>query len=66
MSVMIDAVVYNAESSWQVRGLEAITSAIADPSNLVWVDLREPSESELDEVAEHLQLHELAVEDVRK
>ena len=41
-------------------------SAIADTSNLVWIDLTGPDEDDLDVLATGLDLHELAIEDVRK
>ncbi|CAB4601674.1 unannotated protein [freshwater metagenome] len=63
---MLNATVYNGETSWLVAGTEAISSAVADESNLVWVDLCGPLDEELDAIAEGLDLHELAVEDVRK
>lgn len=63
---MVEAVVYNAASSWNVSGVEAIASAVADPTNLVWVDLVGPGDGDLEAVSTVLHLHELAVEDVRK
>ena len=60
------ASVFNEESSWTVEGIEAIVSAVADDSALVWVDLCGPEEEELAAIAAGLHLHELAVEDVRK
>jgi magnesium transporter len=63
---MLNATVYNGETSWSVNGIEAIVSAITDPSNLVWVDHSGPDDGDLDEIAQGLNLHELAVEDVRK
>jgi len=63
---MLSATVYNDESSWSVSGIEAIVSAIADTSNLVWIDLTGPDEDDLDALATGLDLHELAIEDVRK
>lgn len=63
---MLSATVYNGETSWSVSGVQAIVSAITDPSNLLWIDLEGPDEEELDEIARGLDLHELAVEDVRK
>lgn len=60
------ATVYNDESSWMVEGVEGIVSAVAEATNLVWVDLCGPDDVELDAIAEGLHLHELAVEDVRK
>jgi magnesium transporter len=63
---VVTAVVYNAESSWTVRGVEAIVSAVVDASNLVWIDLEGPDEDEFVAVSSALRLHELAIEDVRK
>ncbi|CAM8646176.1 CorA Mg2+ and Co2+ transporters [Acidimicrobiia bacterium] len=63
---MLSATVYNDETSWSVSGVQAIVSAITEPSNLLWIDLEGPDEEELDEIARGLDLHELAVEDVRK
>jgi Mg2+ and Co2+ transporter CorA len=63
---MLRATVYNGETSWSVNGIEAIVSAITDPSNLLWIDLEGPDDEELDVIARGLDLHELAVEDVRK
>lgn len=63
---MVNAFVYNAESSWTVRGVEAIISAVAEPANLVWIDLSGPDENEFATVSSALHLHELAIEDVRK
>lgn len=60
------AKVFNEDSSWTVEGIEAIVSAVADDSALVWVDLCGPEEEELTAIAAGLHLHELAVEDVRK
>lgn len=60
------ATVYNDESSWMVEGVEGIVSAVAEATNLVWVDLCGPDDVELDAIAEGLHLHELSVEDVRK
>ncbi|MEJ6512795.1 MAG: magnesium/cobalt transporter CorA [Actinomycetota bacterium] len=63
---MLTATVYNGETSWSVSGLQAIVSAITDPSNLLWIDLCGPEEEDLDSLATGLNLHELAIEDVRK
>ena len=63
---MLNATAYNGESSWSVSGVEAIVSATADATNLVWVDLCGPIDEDLDAIAVALNLHELAVEDVRK
>ena len=63
---MLSATVYNGETSWSVSGIEAIVSATTDLSNLVWVDHFGPDDENLDEIARGLNLHELAVEDVRK
>jgi len=63
---MLNATAYNGESSWSVSGVEAIVSAVGDATNLVWVDLCGPVDEDLDAIAAALDLHELAVEDVRK
>ena len=63
---MLNASAYNGESSWSVSGVEAIVSAVGDATNLVWVDLCGPIDEDLDAIAAALDLHELAVEDVRK
>ena len=63
---MLNATAYNGESSWSVSGVEAIVSAVGDATNLVWVDLSGPIDEDLDAIAAALDLHELAVEDVRK
>jgi len=63
---MLNATAYNGESSWSVSGVEAIVSAVGDATNLVWVDLCGPIDEDLDAIAAALDLHELAVEDVRK
>lgn len=63
---MLSATVYNGETSWSVSGIQAIVSAIADPANLLWMDLCGPEEEDLDSLATSLNLHELAIEDVRK
>lgn len=63
---MVNALVYNESSSWTERGVEAIASAVAEPSNLVWIDLIGPDDADLDALAGAMNLHELAVEDVRK
>ena len=63
---MLTATVYNGETSWSVSGVQAIVSAIADPSNLLWIDLCGPEDEDLDSLAAGLNLHELAIEDVRK
>ena len=57
---MLNATVYNGETSWLVAGTEAISSAVADESNLVWVDLCGPLDEELDAIAEGLDLHRKA------
>jgi magnesium transporter len=43
--------------------LDKVSDFLADPENLVWVDLCAPDKAKLDELASELQLHELAVED---
>jgi len=63
---MLTATVYNSETSWSVSGIQAIVSAITEPSNLVWIDLCGPEDEDLDSLATGLNLHELAIEDVRK
>lgn len=63
---MLNATVYNGERSWAVSGVEAIISAITDDSNLLWVDLCGAEQEDLDAIEQGLNLHELAVEDVRK
>jgi magnesium transporter len=63
---MLNATAYNGESSWSVSGVEAIVSAVGDATNLVWVDLCGPIDDDLEAIAAGLNLHELAVEDVRK
>ena len=63
---MLTATVYNSETSRSVSGIQAIVSAIADPSNLLWIDLEGPEDEDLDSLATGLNLHELAIEDVRK
>jgi magnesium transporter len=40
-----------------------VSDYLADPSALVWFDLCEPTEADLDSIREELGLHELAVED---
>ncbi|WP_372664910.1 magnesium transporter CorA family protein [Amycolatopsis kentuckyensis] len=40
-----------------------VSDFLAEPDTAVWVDLREPSESDLAELADELGLHRLAVED---
>ncbi len=44
-------------------GFEALARGTAVPGGLVWVDLADPSQAELDEVAEAFGLHPLAAED---
>jgi magnesium transporter len=43
-----------------------ITSALADPDSLVWIDICGPEEGQLEPLVDVLGLHELAVEDVNK
>ena len=40
-----------------------VSEYIAEPETLVWVDFCGPTQEQLDELAEELGLHELAVED---
>src|SRR5919199_6604 len=40
-----------------------VSDHLEDPSSVVWVDVCEPDQSDLDAIAEELQLHALAVED---
>jgi magnesium transporter len=63
---MLTATIYNGETSWSVSGVQAIVSAITEPSNLLWIDLCGPEDEDLDSLAAGLNLHELAIEDVRK
>ncbi len=44
--------------------LADVSEHLARPDTIVWVDLRAPEARQLDELAEELGLHELAVEDV--
>ena len=43
--------------------LADVSDHLEDPSSVVWVDVCEPDQSDLDAIAEELQLHALAVED---
>src|SRR4029079_9495558 len=43
-----------------------ISEYVHRPDSLVWVALFEPTQAELDEMAQEFDLHELAVEDARK
>ncbi len=43
--------------------LADVSEHLRDPQTIVWVDLDSPTKAELDELAEELGLHELAVED---
>ncbi|HWJ97369.1 MAG TPA: CorA family divalent cation transporter, partial [Acidimicrobiales bacterium] len=42
---------------------DRISDALAEPGTIVWVDLCDPTEGDLDKLAFELGLHELAVED---
>jgi magnesium transporter len=46
--------------------VEDISEYVHRPDCLVWVALFEPTQAELDEMAQEFDLHELAVEDARK
>ena len=43
--------------------LADVSDHLARPDTIVWVDLREPSKQVLDQLADELGLHELAIED---
>lgn len=43
--------------------VEEVSDLVADPDAVVWLDLQQPSQAELERVGEELGLHELAVED---
>jgi magnesium transporter len=45
---------------------DQLTSALADPKALVWVDVFEPGEAEWESLESHFGFHHLAVEDARK
>jgi magnesium transporter len=44
--------------------LAGVTEHLRRPDTTVWIDLCDPSEEQLDDLAQRLTLHELAVEDV--
>jgi magnesium transporter len=43
--------------------LAEVSDYLADPDTIVWVDFCEPSKADLEQLADELSLHELAVED---
>jgi magnesium transporter len=63
---MLTARVFGSSAPEMIEGLDAIGAALADASNLVWIDLDGPSEGELAPLVPVLGLHQLAVEDVDK
>lgn len=46
--------------------VEEVADYVADPAGLVWIDLCEPGQDELEAIGEELQLHSLALEDAAK
>jgi magnesium transporter len=45
---------------------ESISGVVKDPGQLLWVDVADPTEKELDCLQEQFSLHHLAMEDVRE
>jgi magnesium transporter len=63
---MTTATIFLADSSVETDDFVEITSALADPDSLVWIDICGPEEGQLEPLVDVLGLHELAVEDVNK
>lgn len=66
--MIVDCAVYRKgerlPSAASTHDLRAAVDALSDPDDFVWVGVHEPGEAELDELAQTLGLHRLAVEDV--
>ncbi|MGH3424543.1 MAG: magnesium/cobalt transporter CorA [Nocardioidaceae bacterium] len=66
--VIVDCAVYHkgerVPSRTRTQDLRTAVEALDDPDDFVWVGLHEPEQAELDELAEVLGLHRLAIEDV--
>lgn len=66
--MIVDCAVYHKGARVPSRttssDLRAAVGALHDPEDFVWVGLHEPGSGELEELAEVLELHPLAIEDV--
>jgi len=64
--VLINCVAYQRGRKLADIPMAEISDRIAQPDQLVWVALRDPTPDELAEMREEFGLHELALEDVQK
>ena len=64
--MLVNCVAYEDGHKLADIAVEDISDYVSRPGCFVWVALVDPTESELDLMAEEFGLHELAVEDARK
>ena len=63
---MLTVTAYTANGAEAVTDPDLVSELVGRDGRLLWVDLIDPTDGDLDRLAEEFSLHPLAVEDVRK